>query len=268
MMPNSQARRSLLLKTALCTGVIIIAQVPLAQATTLPTGSTVVSGSANISTTGSVMTVDIKSTSPVITWQTFSVPTGDTVKFVSTTAAPLVVDTAQRAVLNRVIGNGATLSPSIINGLIDSTNSGHNNIQVWLVNPAGITFGMGGAYNGGSLILSTLDVPNADFSAGAAAATHFSKYTMPGGLTYDSTATKAVTLSALAGAIQSTGSILVLGQSVSVGNTVTAGDKLAVITGDAVTFAAGVGSPLSLRSAPDPACWRQTGPACAFWARR
>ncbi len=245
MMPNSQARRSLLLKTALCTGVIIIAQVPLAQATTLPTGSTVVSGSANISTTGSVMTVDIKSTSPVITWQTFSVPTGDTVKFVSTTAAPLVVDTAQRAVLNRVIGNGATLSPSIINGLIDSTNSGHNNIQVWLVNPAGITFGMGGAYNGGSLILSTLDVPNADFSAGAAAATHFSKYTMPGGLTYDSTATKAVTLSALAGAIQSTGSILVLGQSVSVGNTVTAGDKLAVITGDAVTFAAGVGSPLS-----------------------
>ena len=245
MMPNSQARRSLLIKTALCTGVIIVAQVPLAQATTLPTGSTVVSGTANISTTGSVMTVDIKSTSPVITWQTFSVPPGDTVKFVSTTVAPVVVDTAQRAVLNRVIGNGATLSPSIINGPIDSTNSGHNNIQVWLVNPAGITFGLGGAYNGGSLILSTLAVPNADFSAGAGAVTHFSKYPLPGGLTYDSTATSAVTLSALAGAIQSTGSILVLGQSVSVGNTVTAGDKLVVVAGDAVTFSAGVGSPLS-----------------------
>lgn len=119
----------------------------LAQQSLLPTGPQVVSGSAQISTTGSQMTV-VNSRNAVLDWQSFSIGANSGVHFQQADAASKV--------LNRVVGN----DPSSILGSLSS------NGEVWLVNPNGVLFGADARIDVGALVASTLGVRNEDFLAG------------------------------------------------------------------------------------------------------
>jgi filamentous hemagglutinin family protein len=245
---RNNSRRMLKAGTALATGLIGFLYGGVALAQSLPTGGSVAVGTADISTAGATMTVDVRQNNPVILWDSFNVALGNTVNFTSTSGPALfTVDNAPRAVLNRVVGvtsggpPATVISPSIIAG----TLSGQSNIAIWLVNPAGVTFSSTGTYNGGSLILSTLDVPNAQFIA--AASTQFSKHVLGGSETLGGTATQAITLTGGVGAgtIVASGGIILLGEKIDVGKTASSGGAVSMVAAQNVTFASGVGSPLS-----------------------
>ncbi|MFG1422819.1 MBG domain-containing protein [Roseixanthobacter liquoris] len=120
----------------------------LAQA--LPTGGSVSSGQAAISSSsGSSMLITQGSRTAIINWGSFSIGAGNSVRF----------ENGAGATLNRVTG----LSRSQIDGVLSATGS------VYLVNPNGITVGPGGQVTtGGSFVASTHDVSDAAFHAGGA----------------------------------------------------------------------------------------------------
>ena len=253
MNPLAKMRHSLRLGTALATGLVVVLHVPAAQAAPpLPTGQVVVSGAPSFdASVANTLKVDLHTANAVINWTTFNVASGNTVQFVSTPLGhPGTFDTGSVAVLNRV-GYGGSFTPSVIAGAIDAGNGGNNNIAVWLVNPGGITFGPGGTYSGGSLVLSTLDAPN------ALATTEFKAHVLGGGESYDAAATKAIGLFGGAGpnavSLVASGNVLLIGQQITVGDS-TAGDSttvratggsVAMVAASDVTFTAGLGSPLS-----------------------
>lgn len=113
----------------------------------LPTGASVVHGTAAIATDGGRMTVT-NSPHAVLDWQAFSVGARNSVHFAQQSAASQV--------LNRVVGN----DPSAILGSL-SSNGG-----VWLVNPHGVLFGANARIDVGALVASTLPLSNDDFLAG------------------------------------------------------------------------------------------------------
>ena len=113
----------------------------------LPVLSSVVSGSATTSITGSTLTVK-NSASAILEWSKFSIASGFTTNFVQPSAAS--------AALNRVVG----ADPSNIFGSLIS------NGKVFLINPNGIVFGQGAQVNVGALVASTLALSNANFLAG------------------------------------------------------------------------------------------------------
>ncbi|MDD5285077.1 MAG: filamentous hemagglutinin N-terminal domain-containing protein, partial [Desulfuromonadaceae bacterium] len=113
----------------------------------LPTLPQVTNGAANISTSGSAMTVT-NSANAIINWQSFSIGSNETTKFIQPSAAS--------AVLNRITGG----DPSKILGILQS------NGKVLLINPNGILFGQNARVDVGGLIASTLNVTNQDFLAG------------------------------------------------------------------------------------------------------
>ncbi|HEY0255962.1 MAG TPA: filamentous hemagglutinin N-terminal domain-containing protein, partial [Candidatus Methylacidiphilales bacterium] len=84
----------------------------------------------------------------IINWQSFSIASGETTKF--------VVPTSASATLNRVVGG----NPSAIFGTLQS------NGQVFLINPSGILVGAGGRIDTAGFLGSTLDVSNDEFMAG------------------------------------------------------------------------------------------------------
>ena len=114
----------------------------------LPTGGVVSDGSASIASGAGSMTVTQTSQSAVINWQSFSIGSGEAVRFVQPNSSAVV--------LNRVLGS----DPSSILGSLSS------NGKVFLVNPNGILFGKGASINVGGLVASTLNITNADFMAG------------------------------------------------------------------------------------------------------
>jgi len=107
---------------------------PAAQA--MPTGGA--SGTATITTTGSTMEIASSVTNNLLTWQDFSIASGETVNF-----------GGSNTYLNVVTGSSA----SEIYGAI--TGSAAN---VYLINPNGILFGDEAQVNVGSLHLSTADI--------------------------------------------------------------------------------------------------------------
>jgi len=113
----------------------------------LPTGPTVVSGSASVVTAGNRMTVT-NSPNAIVDWQSFSIGAANGVHFQQPGAASQI--------LNRVTGN----DPSQILGSLSS------NGRVWLVNPHGVLFGQNARIDVAGLVASTLAVSNADFLAG------------------------------------------------------------------------------------------------------
>ena len=136
------APKTLALAIAACwLGSII--QPALAQ---LPTGATVVHGSASIASNGNAITV-INSPGAIVNWQTFSIGQPNAVNFQQQSAASQV--------LNRVTGN----NPSQILGSLSS------NGKVWLINPYGILFGQNARIDVAGLVASTLNVSDADFLA-------------------------------------------------------------------------------------------------------
>ncbi|HSI41301.1 MAG TPA: filamentous hemagglutinin N-terminal domain-containing protein [Xanthobacteraceae bacterium] len=119
-----------------------------AAAQSLPTGGTVVSGSASISQpTGTKVQVNQSSNKAIVNWSGFSIGAGNGVHF----------DNGSGATLNRVTGP----SVSAIDGSLTATGS------VYLLNPNGVIVGQTGVVDvGGSFVASTLDVSNGNFLAG------------------------------------------------------------------------------------------------------
>jgi filamentous hemagglutinin family protein len=109
----------------------------------LPTGGTVVGGSATITQSGtSQLTINQTSDRGVIDWRSFSIGQGNRVDFIQPGRGSVT--------LNRVTGP----DPSIIAGQLNA------NGQIVLVNQAGVFFGGGAQVNVESLIASTANVAN------------------------------------------------------------------------------------------------------------
>ncbi len=119
-----------------------------AVAWAMPQGGQVAAGQAGIAQSGNAMTITQSTQSAIINWQSFAVLSNETVTFDQPNASAVV--------LNRVLGSDA----SQIYGQI------HANGQVFLVNPYGIYFAPGAEVSVGGLVASTLDISNANFSAG------------------------------------------------------------------------------------------------------
>lgn len=121
--------------------------VALGPAAANPTGAQVASGSATITQQGA--TLVIKNTpNAIINWQSFSIAAGQTTNFIQQSIAS--------SVLNRVVG----VNPSSILGTLTS------NGKVFLVNPNGVVFGEGSNVNAAGLVVSTLNLTDADFTSG------------------------------------------------------------------------------------------------------
>ena len=115
--------------------------------TVLPTGPSVAAGQASITTQGNQMLVR-NAPGTILHWQSFSIGSAAGVHFEQSGAASRV--------LNRVTGN----DPSAIFGSLTS------NGQVWLLNPHGVLFGAGARVDVAGLVASTLNLGDADFTAG------------------------------------------------------------------------------------------------------
>lgn len=118
-----------------------------AAAALLPQGLQVRQGQAQVQVQGQQMTVR-NSANAILDWQSFSIGAGQGVHFEQANA--------QSKVLNRVSGGEA----SQIFGSLSS------NGQVWLINPSGVLFGREARVDVSSLLVSTLQLGDADFLAG------------------------------------------------------------------------------------------------------
>jgi filamentous hemagglutinin family protein len=115
----------------------------------LPTGDTLVAGSATVSTPNAgQMQIQQDSPKAIINWQGFSIAPNEAVN--------IQQPNVQAALLNRVIGQDA----SQIQGQLNA------NGQVYLVNPNGVIFGNTAQVDVGGLIASTHNISNADFING------------------------------------------------------------------------------------------------------
>ena len=113
----------------------------------LPSSPVVVSGQAAVATAGSTLTVT-SSDRAVINWNSFSISSGETARFIQ--------PTSMSSVLNRVTSS----TPSAIYGTLQS------NGRVFLVNQNGIFIGPGATIDTRSFIASTLDIRDSDFITG------------------------------------------------------------------------------------------------------
>lgn len=120
----------------------------LPAAFALPTGGTVVSGSADIATQGQHMSIDQHTNKLITNWQDFSVQANQSVTFNQPSSTSIA--------LNRVVG----VNGSQIQGQINA------NGQVFLINPNGVVFGQGAQVNVGGLVASTQNISDDNFSAG------------------------------------------------------------------------------------------------------
>lgn len=112
-----------------------------------PSGATVVSGSAAISSSGNTLTVT-NTPNAIVNWHSFSIGAGETTQFIQ--------QSATSAILNRITGG----DPSLILGTLQS------NGRVFLINPAGIVFGAGSVVDVAGLVASTLNITDEDFLSG------------------------------------------------------------------------------------------------------
>ncbi|WP_199268757.1 filamentous hemagglutinin N-terminal domain-containing protein [Cognatiluteimonas profundi] len=113
-----------------------------------PVGGVVTNGGATIAGNGANTTITQTTANVVINWDSFSIGSGETVRFVQ--------PNSNSVALNRVLGT----DPSVILGNLDA------NGKVFLLNPNGIFFGSGSSVNVGSLVASTMGITDADFMAG------------------------------------------------------------------------------------------------------
>ena len=142
-----RALRQQRLALALITALTCVT--PMVMAQNLPQSGTVSSGAASIGTAGNQMTITQTTQGAIIDWSSFNVGSGYTVMFDQQFGSSSVT-------LNRDSG----ASPSYIYGNINA------NGNVFIINPAGITFGSGAQVNVGGLVASTLAISNADFLSG------------------------------------------------------------------------------------------------------
>lgn len=164
------------LTTGAMPGQMVIGQVPVTPTATIPTApcplclpedGQVISGTvtSNYDSSGVIhpasqdvfddaLVLTQSSHGAIIEWGSFNIASTFKVQF--------NLPDATAAVLNRVVGAGQ----SLIDGLLAS------NGNVFLVNPAGIVFGGGSQVNVGGLVASTMDITNANFTAGTSSGSY------------------------------------------------------------------------------------------------
>ncbi|MDH6155876.1 filamentous hemagglutinin family protein, partial [Polynucleobacter sphagniphilus] len=123
-----------------------LAAPPAANA--LPTGGTVVAGTAAISQAGNTMNINQSSQRAVINWNSFDVGSKATVNFNQPNSSA--------STLNYV--NSA--SKSMINGAVNA------NGQVIFVNNNGVVFGKGAEVNVGGMVATTMNISATEFMSG------------------------------------------------------------------------------------------------------
>lgn len=112
----------------------------------LPTGESIASGSATFDRSmANQLTVNQSTSKLINNWNSFDIGSAATVNFVQPDAASIA--------LNRV----TSASPTEIFGQLNA------NGQVFIVNPAGITFGLGSQANTGALLASSMSISDANF---------------------------------------------------------------------------------------------------------
>ncbi len=173
--------------------------------------------------------VDLRARKTVINWDFFSVDTGKFITFndLSGLAAGTTV-----SVFNRVIGT----ETSVIKGTISSSP----NVVVWISNPNGITFGGGGIFSGGSLVLTTADFDgnnlnqknNKFFSSGGT-----NPYALVGATG------SAITLNATS-EITASGLVAAVGQNINANGKITATGEVALIAAQDIDLTLDPGSPI------------------------
>ncbi|TXI80639.1 MAG: filamentous hemagglutinin N-terminal domain-containing protein [Flavobacteriales bacterium] len=127
--------------------VVLLASVFSASANANPANPTVVAGQAVFQQNGKTLTVT-NSPGAIINWQSFNIDRGELTRFIQQSAASQV--------LNRVTGG----DPSKILGSLQS------NGRVILINPNGVAFGAGAQVDVAGLLVSTLQIKDADYLAG------------------------------------------------------------------------------------------------------
>jgi filamentous hemagglutinin family protein len=116
----------------------------------LPTGGTVVAGSASMTTpNANTLVVTQQTNRAVINWNRFDIGAGYSVQ--------IQQPTANSGSMHRVVSAG---TPSQIQGALTS------NGNVFLMNPNGIVVGPSGSISAGSIYLGTGNIADADFMAG------------------------------------------------------------------------------------------------------
>lgn len=138
-------------------GAMVMPVVTPVSAAELPQFGTVVNGTASINSTGTQMTVTQTTKGAIINWGEFNIGAGYGVTFDQQFGASSVT-------LNRVIGfgYGYGANMSMIDGSLSANGS------VFIINPAGVTFGAGSQVNVGGLVASTMDITDANFNNGVA----------------------------------------------------------------------------------------------------
>jgi filamentous hemagglutinin family protein len=114
----------------------------------LPTGGTITAGSGQVSSDGSVMTINQTSQKLIAEWESFNIGSEASVRFVQ--------PGRDATALNRI----SDQNPSTIFGSLAA------NGQVFLINPRGIIFGSTAQVDVGALVATTLDMQESDFLAG------------------------------------------------------------------------------------------------------
>ena len=132
------------MKKAIC---VLLGISWLAKADNLPSGGNIVSGSAEITTSGNTMNITQSSDKVVAHWQDFSIGHGNEVNFIQPSQSSVA--------LNKVLGSNVSLIQGALNA----------NGQVFLINPNGITFSSQAQVNVGGLVASTQNISTEDFLA-------------------------------------------------------------------------------------------------------
>ena len=117
-----------------------------------PTGPNVVNGTVAIQGLGTNLVQVTNSPSSIINWHSFSIGANEITRFIQ--------QSQSSAVLNRVVGAGGAIDPSVILGALQS------NGRVFLINPSGILFGASAQIDVAGLVATSLNLSNADFLAG------------------------------------------------------------------------------------------------------
>ena len=124
------------------------AQTTPVAANQLPTGGTVVAGTASITQNAAVMTINQTTNRAAIDWNTFNVCSAAQVNFNQPSSSSVT--------LNRVLDS----NPSQIFGRINAPG------QVFLTNPNGVVFAPGSRVDVGGLVATTHRIGVDDFMAG------------------------------------------------------------------------------------------------------
>lgn len=136
-------------RTALWTMAAAIAALAPAATIANPQGGTIAGGNASINHNSNETTITQTSDRAIINWEKFGISAGETTRFLQPGKGSIA--------LNRVIGDGSGISPSVIDGIL-TANGG-----VWLVNPSGVFFGPTARVDVHSLVATTANILDADF---------------------------------------------------------------------------------------------------------